>query len=113
MARTRLAAVAPNVLGVTAALAGPPTAEGDMLRPDEVLWVHNGNAATLTVTLVTGGTADSLAVADPTVSIPTGTDKIIGPFGDVFPQPSGADRGYVYVDYSVQSSVTRVALASW
>lgn len=83
---------------------------GDKVHPGQhtVLHLKNGNAAACVVTLVTPGTAEGLAIADLTVSVPAGADKFIGPLpANLF---RGAD-GYVAVSYSVTSSVTAAVLS--
>lgn len=111
MARTFVAPVYPSLAG-TSINYSAPTVEGDAVRPNTVLLIKNGSGAPITITLQTGGTVGDLAIADPTVSIAAGAEKAIGPFSGVFPQPSGADAGWVYVDYSAVASVTRAAIAA-
>ena len=111
MARTKVSAVTPSVAGAAIAYSAP-TAEGDQVRPNTVLLVNNGSGSAITLTLVTGGTAGEYAVADPTVTVPAGAERAVGPFSAIFPQPSGADAGWVYVDYSSVTSVTRAAIAA-
>jgi hypothetical protein len=56
------------------------------------------------------GAGGDLAIADPTVSIPVG-DFAIGPFEDVFPQISGTDAGWVAIEYSSVTGLTRTVMA--
>lgn len=112
MARNKLDGVAPSLAGSTTAFTAA-TVDGDAVRPNTALLVRNGSAGVVTLTLVTAGMAENYAIADPTVAIPAGQDRFIGPFSRIFPQPAGADEGWVYIDYSAFTSVTRVALAPW
>ena len=83
--------------------------DGDMFpnSGSEILYIKNGGGGTVVVTIISPKTVDSLAVADLTVSIATGVDKMIGKLTpDTFNQPSGADAGKVYVDYDGVASVT-------
>jgi hypothetical protein len=110
MARTKLDAVGPNLVGAPVVIAAP-NAQGDAVRPRTALLVTNSSGAPITITLTTAGTHDGYAVADPTVTLAAGASTIIGGFTSVFPQPSGADEGWVYVDYSSITGVTRTCLA--
>lgn len=114
MPRTAVSAQHPSVAGTqltyTAVTAG--AGNGDMVRPNAVLLVRNGSGSALTVTLITGGTVDGLAIADATVTVPAGADMAIGPFGAVYPQPSGVDVGQVYVEYSSATTITRAVVGS-
>jgi hypothetical protein len=110
MARTKVSAIAPSLAGA-AVVYTQPTAEGDAIRPGSILLVKNGSGSTITLTLVTGGTAASYAIDDPTVTVAAGAEKAVGGFSSVFPQPVGADAGWVYVNYSSVTSVTRAVIA--
>lgn len=104
--------VAPSIAGTTVAFTAV-SANNDAVRPNQAVWVRNGGGVSLTVTLETAGTAEGNAIADPTVVIPAGQDRLIGPFTRIFPQTGGTDEGYVYVNYSVTASVTRAVLSNW
>ena len=93
------------------ALAAATDTQGDAVRLTNKIWINNGSLASITVTLITGGTSEGLAVADPTVTITAGQAKLIGPFPAVFGQPAGVDEGWVFIDYSAITSVTRACLA--
>lgn len=68
-----------------------------------VLHVTNGSGGSLTVTIVTPNTSDGLAVADRTVTIPNGEERVIGPF----PRTVYNDGdGKVTVQFSATTSVT-------
>lgn len=113
MARTKVAAVTPSVAGAAYAFSAP-VADGDAVRPNTVLLLDNGSGSSVTVTIQTGATAGDYAIADPTVVLAAGAKRALGPFGGgVFPQQSGSDVGWVYVDYSsVPSGLVRAAIAA-
>ena len=79
-----------------------------------ILHVKNGNAAACTVTIQTPKTIDGLALPDLTVSVPATTgDRFIGPFPKaLYNQVSvtPAIDEAVYVDFSIQASVTAAAI---
>lgn len=109
MARQNIPSVNPSIAGVTLPFTQPDAA-GDGVRPNAIVLVNNGSGSPITVTLVTGGTAGDYAIADPTVTVAAGEIKAIGPFSALFPQPSGVDTGWVYLNYSSVTSVTRAVL---
>ena len=74
-----------------------------------VLHVTNGSGGSLTVTIVTPGTSDGLAVADRTVTIPNGEERVIGPFLRAI--YSATATGKVTVQFSATTSVTCQALS--
>lgn len=57
---------------------------GDKFSPAAGTFLHvkNGSGAAVTVTLVTAATADGLAVADQTTSVPAGAERFIKPPAD-------------------------------
>lgn len=76
----------------------------------EKIRVLNGSGGSINVTIATGKTVQGLAVADKVVAVPAGETRFIGPFNsDLYNQPSGADAGQVFVDFSAQASVTLAA----
>jgi len=79
---------------------------------DIVLHVKNTNGAPMNVTVQTGGTLVGEPVTDKVVSVPATTgDRIIGRFNAaLYNQPSGADAGKVYVDFSAVTGVTIAAI---
>lgn len=82
----------------------------DTINPDEDLFLHvkNSNAGTCTVTLVDKSvTPAGSAAANPTVAIPTGQERMIGPIPSVMLDPT---TGLITVQYSVTSSVTAALL---
>ena len=66
--------------------------------------VKNGGASAITVTLDITQTVDGQAVTDPTVSIPAGEERMIGPFPVAY---YGASVGLSYSDVT---SVTVAAI---
>lgn len=79
----------------------------------EFVVVNNEYTDPVTLTVVTGGTADGYAIDDVDVSIAAGATKLMGPFATaVFNQRSGADAGKVYLTFdaavtgTVANSVT-------
>lgn len=100
--------------GVTMTLAA---ASGDghkfVNNGDEIIVVTNDYTDTITMTVVTGGTAGGLAIDDVDVALAAGATKIVGPFTtSIFNQRSGSDAGRVYINWNatvtgtVASSVT-------
>ena len=73
-----------------------------------MLHVTNGSGGSLTVTIVTPGTSDGLAVADRTVTIPNGEERVIGPFLRAIYNATAT--GKVTVQFSATTSVTCQAL---
>jgi hypothetical protein len=83
--------------------------DGNSFTNDAKTWVHakNGSGGSITLTFVSPGTEDGLAIADHTVAIAAGAEKVICDLGEgTFEQTSGADRGSVYLDYSGVTSLT-------
>lgn len=72
-----------------------------------VLHAKNGSGSPITVTVKTPGTVDGLAVADRTVAIPAGEERIMGVFP---PADYNQSDGSVHVDYSDVTSLTVAAL---
>lgn len=73
------------------------------LSRHRALHVKNGSASPITVTIPTPGTVDGLAIADRAISVPAGSDRLIG-LGDgtVYRQTGGV----AHVDYSAVTTVT-------
>lgn len=69
----------------------------------QYLLVYNGSGSTRTLTITSQETVDGLAVADPTVSIPTLTSMLIGPFK---PSVYNDASGYVNIAIDVITTVT-------
>lgn len=106
MARTTLTAQSITRTGLTHTFAAADQPNGNQfLNVDEraFLYVKNGGGGTIVVTIPTPGTVDDLAVADLSISIATGVNKLIGPF----PQKHyNQTDGMVYINYDVGTSVT-------
>ncbi|MFD9064186.1 hypothetical protein ACFVZ3_21985 [Kitasatospora purpeofusca] len=77
---------------LTAASAGGDTAP---TGPGRFLVVKNGDASSHTVTVVTPGTVNGLAVADATVTVPAGKIHTI-PLGGVFAGPTARRANITY-----------------
>lgn len=105
MARTALTPTALASSGATVSLAAA-NADGHTIpgTGDVFILVNNGSGSSMTVTAVTPGTQDGLAIADEAVTIANGTQKIIGPF----PPRSFTDEadGLVDINLSTATSVT-------
>lgn len=95
------------------------TVDGDVIDYGRnYLSVINGGAVPVDVTIVTPGTVDGdLALADRVVTVSVSPIPVLIPLTSThYRQPygagvGGADAGKVYVNYSVQASVTRAAVA--
>lgn len=106
-------------LDPAAALAGPPTIDGDVIDAGAVfLHVDNGGGVSINVTFRTPVQVDDLDLEELIVAVPAGGARLIGPFPKrTFGQAAGAvesggnDAGRVYVDYSAQTAVTRAAVS--
>ena len=106
MARTTLAAQSISRAGLTHTFSAADQPNGnEFLNVDEraFLYVKNANAGTIVVTIGTPNTVDDLAIADRTISIATGVNKLIGPFPK---QHYNQTDGMVYIDYDIGASVT-------
>ena len=70
----------------------------------EVIHVKNGNASDVVMTVVTNMTQDGLAVADKTITIPAGEERICGAWlKSVYHGPSAS---LVQFDFDIDTSVT-------
>lgn len=76
-----------------------------------IIQVKNTSGSPINVTVQTGGTLLGEPVTDKVIAVPATTgDKLIGPFPPaLYNQPSGADAGKVYIDFSAVTSVTCAA----
>jgi hypothetical protein len=112
MARTALAAQTADPDGLISPVFSAANVDGHWVDPGDLLIVRNTNGATRTVTVVSGATFGSLAVADVAVVVPATTGEAIigGLRADVFAQPSGAQAGKVYIDFSAVTGVTVAAI---
>jgi hypothetical protein len=114
MAYTQVPAVSPSVTGAVVAWAAPSGAgagNGDALPDGSILLVNNASGASITLTLNVAVTYEGYTISSPTVVVAAGTIQAIGPLNqDPFGQLSGTDKGYVHVDYSSITTVTRMVL---
>lgn len=105
---TQNPAVGGTVPTVAAASAG-----GDKIQPGTRLHINNGNAASTTVTIVTPGTQDGLAITDRTFTVPNGVFPAnfgaIDVPSDVYRNPTD---GLVDITWSVTASVTFFVLGA-
>ncbi len=69
----------------------------------EFLIVENGSESPVTVTLDVKATVGGLAITDPTVSVPAGGVRMVGPFE---PRLFNDTDGHVNVTYSAHTDVT-------
>jgi hypothetical protein len=111
MVRDQPVTYQPSMAGTLVTFTAP-TANGDAVSPGVYLHIKNGHTVPTVLTFQTGGTADGLAIADPTLSIANGTEVLVGPIpGGVYPQTTGADKGKVLIDYSVINvAITRAVI---
>lgn len=85
-------------------------ASGDKFRPDERTMLHvvNGDSSSHTITIVTPGTVNGLAIADLVVTVPNGASRMIGPF------PAGtfaaSADGLASITWSATTSMTWAVL---
>lgn len=113
MARTALTTQQALPTGIvpsfTAANADGHILDGD---GDVLLYVKNGGASPINVTIQTPGTVGGLAVTEQIVAVANAAEKIIGRFPPaVYTRDPGlADPGKVYVDFSAVTSVTVAAI---
>lgn len=112
MPRTALTVQSTSRDGLTATYsAGDATNdhEFDNSGQNVVLHVKNGGGSGITVTIVTPGTVDGLAIADKAVSVGAGVEMFIGPFNNS-QYGSGTNSRSVYFDLDTDTSVTLAAL---
>jgi len=109
--------ITPTAIIVTGTTQSLGAASGDGQKfantGDDFVLVTNGYTATVTLTVVTGGSVGGIAIADVEKSIAAGAVVLIGPFNkSIFDQPSGTDAGKIYLNWdatvtgTVASSVT-------
>ena len=69
--------------------------------------IKNGSGSSMTATFQTAATLNDLAVADLVITVGAGAEKLVGPFEPgIFNQSDGK----VYVDWSLETSVTAAVL---
>lgn len=108
MARTALTVQTISRSGIAPSYASGDAANGHQFSNNGKTFLHvkNGGGSSITVTIQTPGSVDGLAVADRTVTVANGAEKMIGPFPTTTYNQSG---GLVYVDLSADTSVTLAA----
>ncbi len=75
------------------------------------LLVRNAHTAPVTVTIPSTFVRDGLALAARVVTVPNGTDRLIGPIsGEFHNQLSGVDAGNAYIDYSLITAISVAVL---
>lgn len=101
MARTNLTPTEVTAAGVALpATAGIADGHKYDNRGEEILVIKNTGAGAHTVTVVTPRTVGGLDIEDQENTIAAGATEVMGPFDPgTFNQPSGADRGKVFVNY--------------
>ncbi len=105
MARTTLTVQQITRAGLSPTYTAVDQPNGNQFLNDgrETIHVKNGGAGSLTVTVKRNYSVDGAAVPDQTITVPAGEERKAGPFPtDWFNQADG----YVYVDWSVGTTVT-------
>lgn len=96
---------------ITRAGIGPTyatcAAGGDKFIPDDDVFAHikNGSGGALTATFATPGDVDGEPIADRTVSVPAGGERVIGPFPKTI-FANNADGGKCAITYSGVTTLT-------
>ncbi|MBT9156628.1 MAG: hypothetical protein DDT37_01616 [Firmicutes bacterium] len=113
MARVDLSVQAVTPTGMWPTLTAAITA-GHMFPNTErgmLIFVRNAHTAPVTVTIPSTFSRDGLALAARVVTVPNGTDRLIGPvFGENHNQIAGADIGKTYIDYSLITAISVAVL---
>ena len=95
-----------------AATAGADGNVFDNAGGKKFVHIKNGGVGAIVATFVVPNTADGLAVADRTVSIPAGEERFVGPFGALY-EAEDTDNSIekaVQVTYDSVTSVTVAAI---
>jgi hypothetical protein len=97
-----------NLTGLTPAYTAVTATDNFTPDADTFLHVKNGGASPDTVVVVTPGIAPGgLAIADVSVSVPAGSERMIGPFpAEQFADPANTVPGNAGVTHSFTTSVT-------
>lgn len=109
MARGTLTVQEMTIAGLQVAFTAATATDGDSFLNDGNTYLHvkNGGGSPITVTIQTPVTYGGIALADPTVTVTNGTEKVIGPFRkDIFNQTDGK----VYFGCDAVTSVTVAAI---
>lgn len=85
------------------ATAHPATAAGDTVPPDTILRAVNGSGSSVTLTIVTPGTVDGLAIDDRQIVIPAGEARYARLPRALYRNPSD---GRVHLTWSADTGVT-------
>lgn len=116
MATTTPAVVTSDQTGLavfTLSAPGLGAGNGDLVPATSIIWVKNANASPMNVTIkMTGVTVDGQVVADKVVVVGATTNILIGPFTNNMKQVSGTAAGFVLVEYSSVTSLTRGVIST-
>ncbi|MBT9156820.1 MAG: hypothetical protein DDT37_01811 [Firmicutes bacterium] len=75
------------------------------------IFVRNAHTAPVTVTIPSTFSRDGLPLAARVVTVPNGTDRLIGPVsGENHNQIAGVDIGNTYIDYSLVTAISVAVL---
>lgn len=109
MAQTTLVAQPVTDAGLQATYVAADNVNGMTYRlvPHRLLHVKNGSGSSLTVTAVTPGTVNGLAIADRTITVAAGTEQFISLGTD---QPYAQADGTCSISFSSATSVTVAVL---
>lgn len=102
-ALTKTSVVRAGISCADAALTAADVANGNKFTNSigrSFILARNSGVTTRTVTVDCPATVDGLAVADLTVSLTSGAEKLIGPFTANFHQPSVTNIVYVSADHA-------------
>lgn len=107
MARTAITPQTVTTAGAAITLEAANVAGNsvDLTTGAKVMWIKNGDAGSITVTLPSVATVDGLALADRTVTIAGTTEKHFR-----LHDAQKRTDGTVYINYSAVTSVTVAAL---
>lgn len=112
MARTSLTIQTTSRTGLSPSYVSGDAANGHDFNnagQNVVIHIKNGSGSTVTLTVVTPGTVDGLAVANRDIAIPAGEERIVGPFRkDQY--GTGNNQDTVQLDLDDDTSVTLAAL---
>lgn len=116
MARTELSLQTTSRDGLNPSYSAGDAANGhsfDNASEKVILHVKNGGASPVVVTVLTGATIDGISLADKTINVPVGEERVIGPFPDNLYSQEDTDNEIdeaVLVDLDQDSSVTLAAI---
>ena len=116
MARTELTLQTTTRSGVEATFAAVDDTNGesfDNVGENVLLHVKNGSGGAVVVTITTPGSVDGVALADRTISVPAGEERIIGPFPNNLYGQADVDNDIdkaVFIDYDTGTTITVAAI---